>query len=203
MNGEIYLEALVATLKEAGDRTVLEHDGVATTAADLLASTYRYARALDGLGIGRGDLVALHAPNSPDALAVRYAAHLVGAATMYLPALPEAQQRAALLEFIAPDLLIAFPETAHLLPLAATVRVAVVGSDVPGARLRLDRRAYGARRPRCPAGPAPTTSPSSSPRAVPPASRRAASGRSRPTPPPSPRPSTPHGGSSPTAPWPT
>jgi fatty-acyl-CoA synthase len=144
VNGEIYLEELVATLKEAGDRTVLEHDGVATTAADLLASTYRYARALDGLGIGRGDLVALHAPNSPDALAVRYAAHLVGAATMYLPALPEAQQRAALLEFIAPDLLIAFPETAHLLPLAATVRVAVVGCDVPGARLRLDRRAYGA-----------------------------------------------------------
>jgi fatty-acyl-CoA synthase len=144
VNGEIYLEALVATLKEAGDRTVLEHDGVATTAADLLASTYRYARALDGLGIGRGDLVALHAPNSPDALAVRYAAHLVGAATMHLPALPEAQQRAALLEFIAPDLLIAFPETAHLLPLAATVRVAVVGCDVPGARLRLDRRAYGA-----------------------------------------------------------
>ena len=28
MNGEIYLEELVATLKEAGDRTVLEHDGV-------------------------------------------------------------------------------------------------------------------------------------------------------------------------------
>ena len=76
VNGEIYLEELVATLKEAGDRTVLEHDGVATTAADLLASTYRYARALDGLGIGRSDLVALHAPNSPDALAVRYAAHL-------------------------------------------------------------------------------------------------------------------------------
>src|SRR3954464_5560412 len=106
VNGEIYLEALVATVKEGGERTVLEQDGGATTAADLLASTYRYARALDGLGIGPGDLVAPPAPTSPDGPAVRYAAHLVGAATMYLPALPEAQQRAALLEFIAPDLLI-------------------------------------------------------------------------------------------------
>src|SRR3954452_12196006 len=139
-----YIEGLVEALGAAGGRPVLRHEGRDVAGAALLAEVHRFARALDGLGIGRGDLVALHAPNSPDALAVRYAAHLVGAATMYLPALLEAQQRAALLEFIAPDLLIAFPETAHLLPLAATVRVAVVGCDVPGARLRLDRRAYGA-----------------------------------------------------------
>ena len=143
MDGEIYLEALVATLESAGDRPVLERDGHATTGPELLASIYRYARALDGLGLGRGDLVALHAPNSPDALAVRYAAHLLGAATMYLPALPTPHQRAALVGHIAPDLLVAFPETAHLLPETAPVRVAVVGCDVPGARLRLDRRAHG------------------------------------------------------------
>ena len=87
-----YVENLVATLTAAGEATVLERDGAVTTGAQLLASTYRYARALDGIGIGRGDLVALHAPNSPDALAVRYAAHLLGAATMYLPALPTPQQ---------------------------------------------------------------------------------------------------------------
>jgi fatty-acyl-CoA synthase len=137
-----YVENLAATLAAAGDATVLEREGAVTTGAQLLASMYRYARALDGIGIGRGDLVALHAPNSPDALAVRYAAHLLGAATMYLPALPTPQQRSALVESIAPDLLVAFPETAHLL--TTRVRTAVVGCDVPGARLRLDRRAHGA-----------------------------------------------------------
>jgi len=144
VNGEIYLEALVATLKAADDRAVLERDGATTSGAELLASMYRYARALDGIGIGRGDLVALHAPNSPEALAVRYAAHLLGAATMYLPALPAPHLRTALVELVAPDLLVAFPETAHLLPTAAAVRVAVVGCDVPGAWLRLDWRARGA-----------------------------------------------------------
>ena len=144
MHGEIYLETLVATLEAAGDRAALERDGVATTGAQLLASIHRYARALDGIGIGRGDLVALHAPNSPDALGVRYAAHLLGAATAYLPALPEPRQRAALVEITAPDLLVAFPETAHLLPAGAPVRVALVGCDAPGPRLRLDQRAHGA-----------------------------------------------------------
>jgi fatty-acyl-CoA synthase len=144
VNAEIYVEKLVAALEAAGGAAVLEREGVTTSGAELLASTYRYARALDGIGIGRGDLVALHAPNSPDALAVRYATHLLGAATMYLPALPMPQQRAALVELIAPDLLVAFPETAHLLTAGAAGRVAVVGCDVPHARLRLDRRAYAA-----------------------------------------------------------
>jgi len=142
VHAQIYVENLVATLTAAGEATVLERDGAVTTGAQLLASTYRYSRALDGIGIGRGDLVALHAPNSPDALAVRYAAHLLGAATMYLPALPTPQQRAALVESIAPDLLVAFPETAHLI--TTGIRTAVVGCDVPGAHLRLDRRAHGA-----------------------------------------------------------
>jgi fatty-acyl-CoA synthase len=168
VHARIYVENLVATLATAGEATVLERDGTMTSGAELLASTYRYARALDGIGTGRGDLVALHAPNTPDALVVRYAAHLLGAATTYLPALPTPEERAALVELIAPDLLVAFPETAHLLPALprcaqpgasharcvasfarcahspAGVRTAVVGCDVPGGRLRLDRRAYGA-----------------------------------------------------------
>jgi fatty-acyl-CoA synthase len=163
VNAEIYVEKLVAALEAAGGAAVLERAGVTTSGAELLASTYRYARALDGIGIGRGDLVALHAPNSPDALAVRYAAHLLGAATMYLPALATPGQRAALVELIAPDLLVAFPETAHLLPALPRCarsgaphppgvesfaqpgpRIVVVGCDVAGAPLRLDRRAHAA-----------------------------------------------------------
>jgi acyl-coenzyme A synthetase/AMP-(fatty) acid ligase len=34
------------------------------------------------LGIARGDLVAMYAPNRPEALAVRYATHLLGAASV-------------------------------------------------------------------------------------------------------------------------
>src|SRR4029079_5786862 len=120
-----------------------ERAGVTTSGAELLASTYRYARALDGIGIGRGDLVALHAPNRPEALGVRYAAHLLGAATMYLPALPEAHHRAALVELIAPDLLMRVAATTHLVPAGARGRVTVVGGAAPGARLRLNGPAPG------------------------------------------------------------
>ena len=176
MNGEIYLEALVATLKEAGDRTVLEHDGVATTAADLLAVDLPLCPRPRRPRIGRGDLVALLAPNSPDALAVRYATHLVGAAAMYLPCrLPEAQQRAALARVRSRRTCWSrSPRPRTCSRSRATVRVAVVGCDVPGAPLRLDRRGVRGVATRCPAGPGPTTSPWSSPQAAPPASRRAA-----------------------------
>jgi fatty-acyl-CoA synthase len=68
-----YIEGLVEALDAAGGRPVLRHGGRDVAGAALLADVHRYARALDGLGIGRGDLVALLAPNSPDALAVRYA----------------------------------------------------------------------------------------------------------------------------------
>ena len=75
----LYIEELVHTLAEAGTRPVLRRAGRDTTASELLAAVHRYARVLDRLGIGRGDLVALLAPNRVDALAVRYAAHLIGA----------------------------------------------------------------------------------------------------------------------------
>jgi len=63
-----YIEGLVEALGAAGGRPVLRHGGRDVAGAALLADVHRYARALDGLGIGRGDLVALLAPNSPDAL---------------------------------------------------------------------------------------------------------------------------------------
>jgi acyl-CoA synthetase (AMP-forming)/AMP-acid ligase II len=62
-----YIEGLVEALDAAGGRPVLRHGGRDVAGAALLADVHRYARALDGLGIGRGDLVALLAPNSPDA----------------------------------------------------------------------------------------------------------------------------------------
>ena len=137
----VYLDTLITTLQAAGDTPALERSGTTTSAAALLASIYRHARALDRLGIGRGQVVALYAPNFPDALAVRYATHLLGAAATYLPALPTPRQRASMIEFSAPDLLVVFPQTAHLLPAAPAAQVAAIGCDLPGSRLRLDVRA--------------------------------------------------------------
>ncbi len=69
--GDVYIDALLAGLARAGDQPVLTHRGQDTTAASFRASVYRCARALADLGIGRESLVALFAPTSPDALAVR------------------------------------------------------------------------------------------------------------------------------------
>src|SRR4051812_9878684 len=131
-----YIEGLIEALGAAGERPVLRHEGRAVAGAALLADVHRYARALSGLGIGRGDLVALLAPNSPDALAVRYAAHLIGAAAVYLSVPPDPERRARMIAQFAPRLVVVFPETAELLP-SISAPVAAVG-PVPGVSTRLD-----------------------------------------------------------------
>src|ERR1700685_640800 len=132
-----YIDSLVAVLGEAGPRTVLRRGGTDISGAELLAMISRYARVLDGLGLGRGDLVALLAPNRPEALAVRYAAHLIGAAATYLSAPPPAGTRAKMIAQFDPQLVVVFPETARLLPAGVTAPVAAVG-PVDGVALRLD-----------------------------------------------------------------
>jgi fatty-acyl-CoA synthase len=121
-----YIEDMVEVLQRALDRPVLRHEGTDTTGAELLASTYRYARALSTLGIDRGNLVALYAANRPEALAIRYATHLLGAASVYLSAPPDPDNRAQMLVDFDPSLVVIFPETAHLLP-ETTAPVATVG----------------------------------------------------------------------------
>jgi fatty-acyl-CoA synthase len=125
-----YIEDLITALRQAGDRTVLRRDGAGTTGAELLALVYRYARALEWLGIGRGDLVAVYAPNRPAALALRYATHLLGAASVYLSAPPGVAERAQMLADFRPRLVVVFPETAPLLP-PASAPCASIG-PVPG-----------------------------------------------------------------------
>lgn len=85
----VYIEDLIAALEVPEERPVLRCDGIDTTAVGLLAAVRRTARALDGLGVGRGDLVALLAPNRPEALAVRYAAHLIGTGAAFLSVPPD------------------------------------------------------------------------------------------------------------------
>jgi len=133
------VDQVVAALDAAGDCVVLRHQDGETTGAELLAAIRRYARALRGLGIGTGDLVAQYAPNRPDALAVRYATHLVDAGAVYVSAPPGADRRARQLAQIDPRLVVVFPQTAHLLP-ATAVPVVAVG-PVEGVPMRLDELA--------------------------------------------------------------
>jgi fatty-acyl-CoA synthase len=134
-----YVEILLDQLEKRADGTVLRYLDADVSGRALSASIYRHARALATLGIGRGSLVALFAPNCPDALAIRYAANLLGAASMFLPAIASAPHRAAFLARLQPTLLIAFAQTAHLVPAGINARVVYV--DTGPAGLRFDRLA--------------------------------------------------------------
>jgi fatty-acyl-CoA synthase len=80
-----YVDALLDQLEKHSGRAVLRYLDHDVTGRTLRSAIYRYARALAALGIGRGALVAQLAPNCPDALAIRYAANLLGAATSRKP----------------------------------------------------------------------------------------------------------------------
>lgn len=122
-----YIDVLLDQLEKHSERAVLRYLDHDVTGSTLRRAIFRHARALAALGVGRGALVALLAPNCPHALAIRYAANLLGAATMFLPASASADQRAALLARVRPTLLVLFPETAHLIPDAVDGHVVFVG----------------------------------------------------------------------------
>jgi acyl-coenzyme A synthetase/AMP-(fatty) acid ligase len=111
--GAVYIDLLLTRLVQGGNSQVLHYKGRWISATDLLKSIFQYARVLAGIGIERGSVVALFAPNCPEALAIRYAANLLGAATTYLSAPFSAQRRMELLTKTDPALLILFPETRH------------------------------------------------------------------------------------------
>ena len=132
-----YIERLVGRLAQLGDRPCVRYGGCDIPAADLLASIYRYAVALDSLGIGRGDVVALFAPNRPEALSIRYAANLIGAGATFLSIPQTLEARAKLIAAIDPKLLVVFPETAEFVPTEFAMPVAGVRLS-PAGGLRLD-----------------------------------------------------------------
>ncbi len=112
----LYVDALLEQLGRRSDKPVLRYLRTDVTGDALRRSIFRYARALEAIGIGRGCLVALLAPNCPDALAIRYAANLLGAATLFMPALAKCDQRNVLLARIQPTILVVFGETARSRP---------------------------------------------------------------------------------------
>jgi acyl-CoA synthetase (AMP-forming)/AMP-acid ligase II len=90
------------------------------------------------MDVRRGSLLAMFAPNRPEALALRYAAHVLGAATVYLSIPASEIARRALLKKMAPDLLVVFPETAGCLDPDSDIPFATIGVDKAGSRGRLD-----------------------------------------------------------------
>jgi fatty-acyl-CoA synthase len=151
----LYVSRLVACLADAGPRIMLRDGNVDIAASEFLASIYRYARALMTLGIGRGSFVALFAPNCPDAIAIRYAANLIGSGTVYLSNPTTIERRAELVAQMAPDLLVLFPPTVALAPTGSAVKIASVGVAIAAAAVRLDHLAneQGSDALPCPATP--------------------------------------------------
>jgi fatty-acyl-CoA synthase len=131
---DVYVGRLLRELRRAGRATALRYRDQSLSGETLLALISQYARALRYLDVRRGTLLGMFAPNRPEAFAIRYAAHVLGAATVYLSVPPTEGGRQALVDEIAPDLLVVFPETTRYL--GQSVGVPVV--DKVGSRGRLD-----------------------------------------------------------------
>jgi fatty-acyl-CoA synthase len=94
------------------DRVVVRDASRSLSAGDFAVTIDGYAWALAARGLGAGDRVALLATESPEALAVRYAVALVGAASVFTPDTGRPEQLVRFLKQIRPRLLVVFPETA-------------------------------------------------------------------------------------------
>lgn len=141
---QLYIARVIAALTHAGTSTVIRHQGRSISGNALLCLVFRYARVLRQLGIGPGNLLGLFAPNRPEAIAVRYGAHILGAATVYLPNPSSEARRTSLVQTIAPDLVVAFPETQNCLRGCAGMSYATVGFDRAGSIGRIDHLANAA-----------------------------------------------------------
>jgi acyl-CoA synthetase (AMP-forming)/AMP-acid ligase II len=66
-----YIDLVLAGLEHKGASCVLRDGDRDMSGDQLRRAIFRYARALASLGVQRGRLVALFAPNRPEALAIR------------------------------------------------------------------------------------------------------------------------------------
>ncbi|MFC8682124.1 AMP-binding protein [Microbacterium ureisolvens] len=106
------------------DRTALHFAGTRTTYRELWDQTRAYAGALRARGIGRGDRVALLAPNVPDFARVYYAALSLGAIVVPVHLLFKSDEIAYVLRDAGADLLVAAaPLLGEAAPAAASAGV--------------------------------------------------------------------------------
>lgn len=82
--GLTFAQALDRAADAEGSRTALVDDGRRWTWAELRRDARRFAGGLADAGIGRGDVVGLHLPNSAEYVIAHYGISLLGAVTLPL-----------------------------------------------------------------------------------------------------------------------
>jgi fatty-acyl-CoA synthase len=117
-----WVDRMIDGFRADPDRIVVRDAAREVSGGQFAAMIDRYANALAGRGLGSGDRVALLATESAEALAVRYAVALVGAASVFTPDTGRPERLVRFLKQVRPRLLVVFPETApHAQAAAARV----------------------------------------------------------------------------------
>jgi acyl-CoA synthetase (AMP-forming)/AMP-acid ligase II len=120
-----YVHRVLARAVEAPAAEILRDTHQVLTAAEFAALVAQLARALEARGLGHGDRIAILAPPSCAAVAIRYAAGVLGCVSMFCPNRGP-QAFAHFLDVVDPAVLVVFAQTA---PAARYVRVPVVSAD--------------------------------------------------------------------------
>ncbi|WP_328924428.1 MULTISPECIES: SDR family NAD(P)-dependent oxidoreductase [unclassified Streptomyces] len=104
-----HVEKILAGLETSPAREALVHRGRRTTALELRAMVFRMARALRRQGVDRRQTVTILSGTRPEALAVRFAAGLVGCRVHHLNNSLTAETQAAIVQDIETHTLIVDP----------------------------------------------------------------------------------------------
>src|ERR1700743_1375790 len=112
MNRIPYVEQILARANTRPYRVVIQDSRGELSALQFRRLVVRLALALEEAGVWPGDRVAIVPAITADALAVRYAAGLLGCATVFCPNTGVRGRLAALVAHARPDAVIVFPETA-------------------------------------------------------------------------------------------
>jgi fatty-acyl-CoA synthase len=112
MNPSSYVERILARANLRPSRVVIQDAGGEISALEFRRLVIRLAGALEGAGVNPGDRVAIVPTISAHALAVRYAAGLLGCATVFCPNTRVRGRLAGLLAHVHADAVVVFPETA-------------------------------------------------------------------------------------------
>jgi fatty-acyl-CoA synthase len=130
-----YVEQILARANTRPHRVMIQDSRGERSALQFRRLVIRLAVALEDAGVWPGDRVAIVPAITADALAVRYAAGLLGCATVFCPNTGVRGRLAALLAHARPAAVIVFPETAaaasEVVRSAGAPRLLSVGA-VPG-----------------------------------------------------------------------
>ncbi|WP_330455728.1 AMP-binding protein [Streptomyces sp. NBC_00820] len=118
-----HVEDILDALRENPDREALVYGNRRVTAGEFRDLTHRMAWAMQAQGIERGQTVTLLSGNLPEAIAVRYAANLIGAQVNHLYSKLSADVQAAIVEDVETRALVVDPRMAG--------RAAEIAESVP------------------------------------------------------------------------